>query len=644
MRIRNGLLLATALACLSALSAVVAQVRYDGEPVVLTQALDAAIPTFVLPVPDVAALQAEDQFNEANRIPGPLRYGVPLSTDIDMVSMGSRDVTPDKLVVARVRIVSPGAKSLGIVFSSFDLPEGGKLFLYDENLQTIFGAYDQRDRNPETGEFAIEPFAGSQPDSVILELSFPVDAPGVAAMVSQVIHDYRDVRRLEQALDLQEGDGTEGSCPLVDVNCPEGNPFPNLKRATVRTVFGGGLCSASLINNTANDGTQYVYTANHCGQGSTTIFRFNYQKSGCSTGTAPTTNNVSGAVLLANDVDTDGRLLRITNAIPPTYNFYFEGWSRSTSNLTFGVSMHHPGGGPKKISIDNNGGGQATVGFIGIGNVKCWSMNFQIGSTEGGSSGGPLWDQNNRVRGALTGGPDTNCSISYYGRFYSFWNETTISQFLDPLGTGATELDGFDPFGGPPPVPPVIDSVTPDDVEAFLPPSVTLSGSGFQQVNTLHVGATSLTSPDGFTIQSDSSISFTPPTPTALGPVAVTVTSPAGTSNPVNLTYVATDPPKLSAGFLAFQGLPFTWSYGGGPGDTHYLLYALSPTTFVFNGFDILLNLNILFIQPLDSVGFGSLTVTIPASASGLTIYSQGVTLDAGGFVGASNVTSTLIL
>src|SRR5262249_44164051 len=162
MRIRSGLLLATAFITFSGLS-LVAQLRYDGEPVVLSQPLDADIPTFLLTPPDVAAYEAEDQFNESHRIPGPLRYGVPLATEIGVVAMGSRTVTPDNVVVARVRIISPGAKSLGIVFSSFDLPEGGQLFLYDENLQTIFGAYDQRDRNPETGELAIEPFTGSQP-------------------------------------------------------------------------------------------------------------------------------------------------------------------------------------------------------------------------------------------------------------------------------------------------------------------------------------------------------------------------------------------------------------------------------------------------------------------------------------------------
>jgi hypothetical protein len=275
--------------------------------------------------------------------------------------------------------------------------------------------------------------------------------------------------------------------------------------------------------------------------------------------------------------------------------------------------------------------------------VKCWSMNFQVGATEGGSSGGPLFDQNNRIRGALTGGPDSNCSISYYGRFFNFWDETTISQYLDPLGSGVTELNGFDPFSGPP-VPPVIASIAPGDVQAFAPSPVTLGGSGFSTATSLQVGATTLASPGGFTIVSDSTISFPPPAPAALGPVTVSVTNPAGTSNAVNLNYVATDPPVLSAAIFAFHDAPYTWSYGGGPGDTHYLLFALTPDTFAFSGFNILLHFNILFVQTLDTVGFGSLTLTIPASAAGLTIYSQGVTLDPGGFAGASNVVATILL
>jgi hypothetical protein len=151
-------------------------------------------------------------------------------------------------------------------------------------------------------------------------------------------------------------------------------------------------------------------------------------------------------------------------------------------------------------------------------------MNFQVGSTEGGSSGGPLFDQNNRIRGALTGGPQTSCSVSYYGRFYSFWNETSIAQYLDPLGSGVTELDGFDPFGGPP-VPPVIASITPGAVEAFLPPSVTLGGSGFSTATSLKVGTTTLTSRQLHRREHSSPSSA--PTPTTLGAVAVTVTSAA---------------------------------------------------------------------------------------------------------------------
>jgi hypothetical protein len=269
-------------------------------------------------------------------------------------------------------------------------------------------------------------------------------------------------------------------------------------------------------------------------------------------------------------------------------------------------------------------------------------MNFHVGSTEGGSSGGPLFDQNQRLRGTLTGGPESPCSIAYYGRFHSFWNETAIAQFLDPLGTGATELDGFDPFGGPP-VPPVIASISPDDVEAFLPAFVTLSGSGFSTVSSLEVGSVTLTPPGGFTILDDSSILFTPPAPSSLGAVAVEVTGPAGTSNSVTLTYIECDPPKLSVPSFTFQGLTLNWSYGGGAGDSHYLLYALSPATFEFNGFDILAAFNILFVDALDAIGTGSFGVPIPASAAGLTLYSQGVTIDGGGFVGASLVASTVI-
>ncbi len=615
-----------------------AQVRYEGSPAAQKHALDAKLPTISLNPPNVEQLKKEDLVPKI----GPLRYGVVLKTSIDLVSTGNLEAPSQDLLVTRLQIAAPGAKSLGLEFSRFDLPVGGKLFLYDAGLQNTLGAYDLRNRIPTTGEFVIEPFPG---DSLIVEYSQPATLREMPSIViSGVIYDYRDVFELERGLNIPQANQTQATCNLVDVNCPEGAPYPLQKRSTVRTLYGGGLCSGSLINNTANDGTRYVYTANHCGQGTTTVFRFNYETSGCGTGSAPTNHNVSGATVLANDVDTDGRLLRITNAIPTSYNPYYAGWSRSTSNLTFGMSMNHPSGGPKKIAIDSNGGGQITANFVGIGNVKCWNMSFQTGGTLGGSSGGPLFDQNTRIRGALTGGPDNNCQISYFGRFYSFWNETTIAQYLDPTSSGVTTLDGFDPFGGPP-VPPTITGITPSSVEAFLPAQVMITGTGFSSATSLDLGGTILTPPAGFTIVTDSAINLIPPTPTALGPLNVTVTNPNGTSNAMSLTYTDTNPPKLTADAFAFQGSQLNWTYGGGAGDTHFLIYALNSTTFPYNGFDILSGFNIILTQTLSPVGLGNLTITIPSGIGSLTLYSQGITFDGGGagFVGASSVATTFI-
>ncbi|HKX45159.1 MAG TPA: IPT/TIG domain-containing protein, partial [Planctomycetota bacterium] len=589
------------------------------------------VPTVPIAPPDVARLLAEDAVPKL----GPFRYGVVLPAEVDVAGQGALDATPDGRLVSRVRIHAPGAKSLGLEFSRYELPPGGQLFVYDDGLVNVLGAYDQRNRIP-TGEFVIEPFPG---ESVILEYSQPGDIAAYGELVvSGVIYDYKDILALERGWNQPEGNETEGGCPLVDVNCPEGAPFPELKRAALRTFFGGGVCSGSLINNTANDGTRYVYTANHCGQGSTTVFRFNYQTSGCGSGTAPTNQNVSGATVLANDLDTDGRLLRITNAIPGSYLPYFAGWSRQTANLTFGVSMHHPSGGPKKISIDNNGGGQTTANFVGIGSVKVWAMSFHVGSTEGGSSGGPLFDQNDRIRGTLTGGPSGNCAVSYYGRFHSFWNETTIAQWLDPLGTGQTTLDGFDPFG----VPPAIANLTPSTVDAFSPGTVTISGTGLGSATSVQVGATVLTT--GLTLIDENTLQFIAPQPAALGNAAVTVTTPAGTSNALQLGYVATSPPELQALTLALGGQNFTWNFGGNPGHFWFLIVtAPDLVTFPFAGTNVLLNAQIIGSGLLSPVGIGSKTLLLPAGGIGdeIDFHSQIITFDGLSLFKGSNIVTT---
>ena len=512
---------AIAAALLILAPAAMAQVEFPGS------AFGEVLPAIESPVlvarpNNIAALMAEDE--ERNHMP--LRFGTPVAVQIGLQTDGQWDTAPDGTLVWRVEIVAPESKSIGLEFSSYDMPEGATLFAHSGDYTTTFGAFNEANQSPD-GEFTIQPIPG---ESAILELQLPADAQGLPSLVvDHVIYDYRGVFELESTLDAEEG-----GCS-VNVNCPAGDPYPEFKRAAVRTVSGGALCSGVLINNTANDGTRYLYTANHCGTGSNVVIRFNYQTPGCADGGAPTNQNVSGATLLANNTISDGRLLRINNAIPTNYNPYFMGWSRSTAALQLGVSMHHPGGFPKAISIDTNGGGQTSSGFQGIGTVFVWSMNFQIGGTAGGSSGSGLIDQNGRLRGVLTGGPASSCQVSLYGRFHNFWNNTNISQYLDPLDSGATFLDGFDPNGGGGPTnqPPVISEVSPISQTAVNPegPSpIVLTGTNFTGATDVKINGVSLPAlPASWSINSPTQITIEPPQSTTLGVQTIEVVTPFGT-------------------------------------------------------------------------------------------------------------------
>ena len=71
--------------------------------------------------------------------------------------------------------------------------------------------------------------------------------------------------------------------------------------------------------------------------------------------------------------------LRINSVIPDSYEPYFAGWSRGTANANFAFAMGHPGGGPKKISIDSNGTVRETA---------FWRVTWSDGMLEGGNGRG----------------------------------------------------------------------------------------------------------------------------------------------------------------------------------------------------------------------------------------------------------------
>ena len=86
---------------------------------------------------------------------------------------------------------------------------------------------------------------------------------------------------------------------------------------------------------------------------------------------------------------------------------------------------------------------------------EMWNVNWSEGTTEPGSSGSPLYDSNHRIVGQLCCGSAAcgNDANDYYGRSiglsWSGSSSSTLSSWLDPLGTNATYLDTLNPAAAP---------------------------------------------------------------------------------------------------------------------------------------------------------------------------------------------------
>lgn len=402
------------------------------------------VPVFQMPEVDVATLLAEDEINHATKL-GPFRFGETMDVDIEFHNSGVWSTLPNGDRVWRLIVSSPEAYSLNFVFDGFHMPEGATFHVYNNRGENILGAFTA-ENNFESGDFATYLIPG---DNATLEYFEPAAVSGQGTLgISQVIHAYRDILN-----DRNFGTGRGGSSGACNNNvvCPEGNPWENEINAVTRIVLGGGLCSGSLITDVPQSGTPYYLTANHCiqgaGSGGNWVFNFNYQTATCNGSTAPNNQSLTGCVIRANNSGSDFALLQLNNTPPANYGVFYAGWDRSGTAPSESVCIHHPAGDPKKISFDEDPA--TSTNWQG---AACWRIaDWEDGTTEGGSSGSPLFDQNHRIIGQLFGG-QASCSNNvndYYGRFAVSWDGSSSSNrlrdWLDPQNTGTSTMDGFDP-------------------------------------------------------------------------------------------------------------------------------------------------------------------------------------------------------
>lgn len=410
------------------------------------------IDTWVFDKPDIEGLQAEDAINDPKG-EAPWRFGYNNYTGLNLNNSGSWVETVNGSMIWRVVVSCEEALTVNLTFSETEIPEGNELYVYNPEKDFILGSFNQN--HIYKGELGTELVPGN---TVVVEYFIPQGNPIGSVNISTVTHGYRTANEF-----TEKAFGSSGSCNM-NANCPDGATWVNERNSVVMLVSGSsGFCTGALINNTANDGTPYVLTANHCySNPASWIFRFNWQAENCNNpGSSPSFVSLSGATLRSRRTPTDFCLVEITGGltngtVPASYSPFFAGWDKTGNTPSTTVCIHHPAGDIKKISFDDD----AASVSQSMGSTEAnstWTVRWDRNTTtEGGSSGSPLFDQNHRIIGQLWGGGASCSNLNapdYYGRVSKSWeppgSNTTnqLKHWLDPNGLGAGFVDGYDPSG-----------------------------------------------------------------------------------------------------------------------------------------------------------------------------------------------------
>ncbi|KAF9993346.1 hypothetical protein BGZ80_011202 [Entomortierella chlamydospora] len=330
----------------------------------------------------------------------------------------------------------------------------------------------------------------------------------MAGLRDQTRRDFLGVWRTFSQSDDDDDEpirAMSGKCN-VDVACHQSEYYEQSRSVgVILTDFNQKYCTGSLVNNVRQDGRQLFLTANHCAGFADTsahIVMFNHEKVQCGS-TSEVVNEhdtAMGLIKLANYDQSDFTLYEIVEPIPDSYNLYLSGWSAllnppssrirnlpsSSSSFTEEseetisspwrsprssikenpspapegpprdqipvVGIHHPSGDTKKISFFYNGSLPRS----------CWSEcitddyfhwqipRWDLGTTEPGSSGSPLFDADKRIVGQLHGG-SASCwnknGYDMYGAVHASFSappkkKNKLSTYLDPDETGAKFMDG----------------------------------------------------------------------------------------------------------------------------------------------------------------------------------------------------------
>lgn len=399
-------------------------------------------------------LEAELAVRTKGRAP---KFAEIMEVNITPQTHGTWDNINDN-AVWRLRIHSANAKSLNLGFSKYLMPLGGSLVLYTPNRKHILGPFTPADN--EEHEQLWTPILDG--DELIIEVQVPKSkVEELQLELKTVNHDFVGFRDMAAVF--------SGSCNL-DVICGEEDGWgivedyrDIIQSVAVYGMNGSTFCTGFLVNTVRQDCAAMFMTADHCGINSNNaaslVTYWNYQNSTCrqpnssesgAGGDGTLTDFNTGAIFRAGHSPSDVTIVELDDPVSETANAFFAGWDATAAIAQNAIAVHHPNTEEKRISFEND---PVYIGdYSSQPNPSGTHVivgDWDIGTTEPGSSGSPLFNQDKRVIGQLHGGAAAcgNDSYDAYGYFYTSWEgggtpDTRLKDWLDPDNTGQMIIDG----------------------------------------------------------------------------------------------------------------------------------------------------------------------------------------------------------
>ncbi len=412
----------------------------------------------------------------------PSQFAVPVAHPVSTARDGSWTVR-DGLATWRYTAQVPGAVSLSFLASRVRLPASSTLAVRGGAGTTRYTARDVRNGalwsriSPgDLLELTLEVGANER-DAVVLSIAtFQAGFRSLGGGVAD--HPY--FRRLKLAGTGASAASDNSAC-VQNYGCAVDGANTAAGQATVGLVVANLYqCTGTLINDVPGDNTPYVLTARHCQTGklgggnpaaaaTVNVYWNALTACGQSLGSLydPNIPVQGGASSVVEQQDT--WLLRLDSS-PVVTGARFAGFDASGAAVQGGYTIHHALGFDKQlVSWRGAALAQRRAGVLGVTYMSdFWDVVNQAGNSGPGASGSGLFDQGNRLVGALSLGRNTADASGYescpaagatapngangtndFTSLAAVWNSTadltgtaaTLRSVLDPEGTGVLRLD-----------------------------------------------------------------------------------------------------------------------------------------------------------------------------------------------------------